>query len=391
MYISNITIKGVAGIDYIELSFKKGMNILCGPNGVGKTSILESIAHSFVNIYGAGEIKRNVNHFKGEIITTIENDYQVVNQKVEINNYLPNVKSELRLSNYEISSKELISIKASRTFGYQELQSISKDINKENYTLVDDAINGIKYQDIKNWFVNRNLYSLHKGSLTFEQIKNYELARDCLSILNPHFSFSRVSAEDSEILINTPNGEIYYEYLSSGFKSVFSIIFGIIKEIEYRYKENKVTAKDFKGVILIDELELHLHPEWQERIIEILTQVFPQAQFFVSTHSPHIIQTAEPNQIIALGFDENNKVYQRELPSTKYGFQGWTIEEVLFDVMGMKDLRTDIFTKLLEKFGKSIDQENSQNAEEIYQQIDDMLHPNNELRKLLKFQLIGIK
>jgi len=391
MNINKIRITGVAGIDDIQLSFNKGMNIICGPNGVGKTTILESIAHTFVRNYGSNVIKRNANCERGIIKSEIDTGSNIVNQTIEFSTYIPNKNTSLSITNSTLEIKQLISIKASRSFGYNELQSISKDVSKDSHTSIGEIINGIRYVDIKNWFVNRYLYSKHEGALSKEQIENFELAKTCLSILNPNISFSRVSASDNEILINTPNGEIFYEYLSSGFKSVFAVIFGIIKEIEYRFQENKVLAKDFNGIILIDELELHLHPEWQERIIGILTEVFPQAQFFVSTHSPHIIQTAEPNQIIALGFDDSNKVYQRELPSTKYGFQGWSIEEVLSDVMGMKDLRTDIFTKLIEEFGKNIDQEDSKKAEEIYQQIDDMLHPQNELRKLLKFQLIGIK
>lgn len=391
MTINQIKIEGVAGIHELELNFNEGMNILCGPNGVGKTSILESLAHIFVRNFGSTVIKRNVSYEKGIITAMMDSNGDKIEQVLEFDTYLPNVTSHASSKNSTLDSKDLISIKTLRTFGYQELSSISKDAKKELSSLITDAVNGIRYQDIKNWFVNRYLYSKHENSLSNEQIQNFELAKTCLSILNPDFSFSRVSASDNEILINTPNGEIFYEYLSSGFKSVFAVLFGIIKEIEYRFKEKKIIAKDFDGIILIDEIELHLHPEWQERIIIILGEVFPKAQFFVTTHSPHVIQSAEPKQIIALGFDECNKVYQRALPSSEYGFKGWTIEEVLRDVMGMESLRTDIFNTMMEGFGNAIDNEDIQKAETLYQQIDDMLHPKNELRKLLKFQLIGIK
>lgn len=120
-------------------------------------------------------------------------------------------------------------------------------------------------------------------------------------------------------MVNTPSGEIYYEYLSSGFKSTLSILFGIIKEIEFRNNHEKVD--EFDGIVLIDEVELHLHPEWQERIMGILTEVFPKVQFFVTTHSPHILQNAEANQIIPLYFDEDNQVCVRDISNYEYGFQ----------------------------------------------------------------------
>jgi len=164
----------------------------------------------------------------------------------------------------------------------------------------------------------------------------------------------------------------------------------IIKEIEYRFKSPRIKAVDFDGIITIDEIELHLHPEWQGKIANILSELFPNVQFFATTHSPHIIQASKPNQIIALEV-KGNKVVQRHLPETKYGFQGWTVEEVLTDVMGMSDTRTTLFNNLLNEFGKHIDNGNYSKANEVFNQIDIILHPQNHLRKLLKFQLAEIK
>lgn len=386
MKVNKIKIDGVGGIKSIDLSFNDKMNLFCGPNGIGKTTILESIAHIFSS--GSTNIlKRNVASEISKISAEIDINGTIENKEIQFDTFIP--ETETQITGFHLRTSGLISLKTTRTFQYQSLQSVSKDTNKENHILWNDAINGINLTDIKNWFVNRYLYSPHPGALTAEQLKNFELAKKCFSLLNKDFSFSRVNASSNEIMINTPSGEIYYEYLSSGFKSIISILFGIIKEIEFRFKDPKINAEDFQGIILIDEIELHLHPEWQEKIVSILLDVFPKGQFFASTHSPHVIQTAKPEQIIALGLDGND-VVQRELPSTEFGFQGWTIEEVLIDVMGMKNLRTDIFENLLSKFDKAVEDENIESAEEIFNQLDELLHPENTLRKLLKFQLAGI-
>lgn len=392
MYINQIKIIGVSGIHELKLKFNRKVNILCGPNGIGKTSVLESIAHLFVvSVFGSKVIKRNVSYEEAVIEANLDIAGEIIERKLNFNTFQPNSDAKFSIADDKIDSSYLISIKATRNFTYEELQSVSKDISQVRHELSSSAAIGIKFQNIKQWFVNRFLYSAHEGSLTVEQIENFKLAKHCLSIIDSNISFSRILSSDNEILINTPAGEIYFEYLSSGFKSVFVILLGIIKEIEFRFIDRRIVAKDFAGVILIDEIELHLHPEWQEKIISILTETFPKAQFFVTTHSPHVIQGSDPEQIIALGYNDEDKVFQRDIPNTKYGFKGWTIEEVLSDVMGMKSLRTDLFTSLIEGFEKAIDDENVKVAESIYQQIDDMLHPQNELRKLLKFQLIGIK
>lgn len=387
MKINKLKIEGVGGIKNLDLSFNSDMNLLCGPNGIGKTTILESIAHIFSN--GSTNIlKRNVSSEISKISADIDNNGTSLNKEVQFDTFVPEKPTQIQ--GFHQLTSGIISLKTTRTFQYQSLQSVNKDTDKQNNILWSEAINGINLSDIKNWFVNRYLYSAHEGALSPEQLKNYELAKSCFSFLNENFIFSKVDASSNEIMIKTPSGEIYYEYLSSGFKSIISILFGIIKEIEFRFKEPRINAIDFKGIILIDEIELHLHPEWQEKIVDVLLKAFPHAQFFASTHSPHVIQTAKPNQIIALGF-ENGNVIQRPLPTTQFGFQGWSVEEVLTDVMGMPNLRTEIFDQLISDFQTEVDEENFEDANQIFEKLDLMLHPQNNLRKLLKFQLAGIR
>lgn len=381
MKINKLKIEGVGGIKNLDLSFNPDMNLLCGPNGIGKTTILESIAHIFSN--GSTNIlKRNVSSEISKISADIDNNGTPLNKEVQFDTFVPEKPTQIH--GFHQLTSGIISLKTTRTFQYQSLQSVNKDTDKQNNILWSEAINGINLSDIKNWFVNRYLYSAHEGALSPEQLKNYELAKSCFSFLNENFIFSKVDASSNEIMIKTPSGEIYYEYLSSGFKSIISILFGIIKEIEFRFKEPRINAIDFKGIILIDEIELHLHPEWQEKVVDVLLLAFPHAQFFASTHSPHVIQTAKPNQIIALGF-ENDKVIQRQLPITQFGFQGWSVEEVLTDVMGMPNLRTEIFDQLISGFQTEVDKENFEDANQIFKKLDLILHPQNNLRKLLKF------
>lgn len=387
MKVLKLKIEGVGGIQFIEINFNDRMNLICGPNGIGKTTILEVISHLFFN--GKTQIlKRNVESEKSKITVDIENDGKQETNTIEFDTFEP--EKSARVSSLHQYTSGVITFKTARIFNYQALQAVSKDANKEQSNLWNEAMHGINLNEIKNWFVNRFLYSAHKGALQPEQMENLELAKKCFSILDPTFIFSRVDASTNEILINTPSGEIYYEYLSSGFKSIISILFGIIKEIEYRFTDPRINAGAFKGIILIDEIELHLHPEWQGKIVDILLEVFPNAQFFASTHSPHIIQASSPNQIIALE-KSDNKVIQRELPTSSYGFKGWSIEEVLIDVMGMSDTRTDFYNDTLNEFNELLDNEKYDEAKVLFIKIDEFLHPNNHLRKLLEIQLTGLE
>ncbi|SHL24804.1 AAA domain-containing protein, putative AbiEii toxin, Type IV TA system [Bacillus sp. bc15] len=224
------------------------------------------------------------------------------------------------------------------------------------------------------------LFSLQKN--------NFNLATECFGILDENIRFSRVKSETFDIIINTPNGEIYFEYLSSGFKSCIYIIHGIIKEIEYRFKnDGGINVQDYEGIVLIDELDLHLHPQWQARMIYLLKRVIPKAQIIAITHSPHMVQAAEINELIALGVNESGSVYVRQLPNVQYGFQGWTVEEILEDVKGLVETRSPMYIEAITEFEKSIEVENEEEIFEAYRKLDLMLHPSNPLRKLIKLQL----
>lgn len=386
MWIKRIDIEGVGGIEALTLSLDPKMNIICGPNGIGKTTVLEAVAHSL----STGEtnvLKRNAKSESSKITTIVNVAGKDRESNVRFSEFVPSKKASINGLND--LSYSLIALKINRTFSYQPLNNVSKDTEKPRHVPWNEARDGINLTDVKNWFVNRYLYSPH-GTLSESQIANYELAKRSFSALNEDFTFSRVDASTNEILINTPSGEIYYEYLSSGFKSCLSIIFGIIKEVEFRFVDPRIKAETFDGIILIDEVELHLHPEWQSVIANVLTRTFPEAQFICTTHSPHIIQSAEPNQIIAIE-SNNGRASQRQLPSSTHGFKGWTVEEVLIDVMGMRDLRTQLFNVSMQEFEQAVEDEDYVKAESAFEKLESMLHPHNHMKKMLRFQLASIR
>lgn len=385
MKITELDITGLGGIDALKLSFSNQMNIICGPNGVGKSTILDAIAHSFAG--GQSALKRNVNAKKAVIRTSYEHNDQNKKATHEVAEFAPQ-RSDSNYSHGENINYVMV-FKTNRVFPYSPLDSIRKDPDTATHVVWESNKNGVDYGYTKNWFVNRYLYSAYPDAINDTQRDNFELAKECFSALDDTFYFSRVDAASNEVMVKTPSGEIYYEYLSSGFKSCLSIMFAIIREVEFRFGQERMPAKEFDGVVLIDELELHLHPIWQSRIAKVLTEIFPRAQFIVTTHSPHIIQSADPDQIKVLE-RRNGEIQEREIPTSSYGFKNWTLDEVLTDVMGMDDTRSETFMKLITDFESALDREDQKEAQRIFTELDLSLHPNNHARKLFKLQLSAI-
>ncbi|MBT9743601.1 AAA family ATPase [Enterobacteriaceae bacterium MCC505] len=389
MKLTELTINNIGGIKSLKIDFKPDMNIICGPNGVGKSTLL--LAASFPFFQGhAQKIKKNINSETGCIDLKIQDGDEDFNTTVSINTILPN-ESMYYYPSDRFDKRKLIKFEAMRNFDYQHLTALNADAKLMDDEIAQQLFSGVSLYNIKEWFAKRALFERIENGYSPNTIKNINLAKDCISILNPEFTFSRVDPRTYDIYVNTPTGEIWYEYLSSGFKSCVSLLLGIIKEIELRYSDKGFYAPDFDGIILIDEIELHLHPEWQARIIEALTTTFPLVQFIVTTHSPHVVQNAKSHQIMALVSDGNGTVKLKELPDNDLGYSAWTVEEVLLDVMGMESTLSRKLQNLLSDFEKHIDADEFSKAKEIYEYLDVALHQNNVLRKSLKISLMSIR
>lgn len=386
MKVTSLELKDVGGIPYLKLeNIDPQMNIICGENGVGKTNILDSIAYCFSELDLDVLAKRSGTN-QGNIYLNFDNKGISDETKIQINHSFPTGSHDNKYLNnikYESIKNSLLYLKVNRVFKYKKESSINADPDATYRARFNSA--GIDNEDIKQWFISRYLHSAHEGNLSEVQQKNIRLAIKCFALMNGQYSFKNTTPQN-EIIAKTPTGEIYFEYLSSGFKSTLYILLGIIKELEYRFQEKHVAAGDYDGLILIDEVELHLHPEWQSQICTRLKEVFPKAQFFITTHSPHVVQTARQGEVIALE-RKDGEVIRRELPTSEYGYQGWTIEEVLKDVMGMTDLRTNEYEAIRNEFMDAFKQQDQLRARGAFDKLKRMLHPHSELKAIYQMQL----
>ena len=95
---------------------------------------------------------------------------------------------------------------------------------------------------------------------------------------------------------NSETKQLRIEQLSDGYRTTLAMVM----DIAARMAEANPDMPDplqTQGVVMIDEVDLHLHPAWQQTILSDLMRTFPQVQFIVSTHSPQIVSTVKPTQI----------------------------------------------------------------------------------------------
>ncbi|HLL53392.1 MAG TPA: AAA family ATPase [Myxococcaceae bacterium] len=96
-------------------------------------------------------------------------------------------------------------------------------------------------------------------------------------------------------------------WLSQGYQSTIAWIADLIGQM-YLDVGEAIPLEDMEGMVLVDELDLHLHPTWQVRLVPVLKRVFPRMQFIVTTHSPMLLPALEPHEIMMLRLNENGDV-----------------------------------------------------------------------------------
>ena len=104
-------------------------------------------------------------------------------------------------------------------------------------------------------------------------------------------------------------------WLSQGYQATIAWLADFIGQM-YLDVGKPIPFEDMEGLVLIDELDLHLHPAWQMRLVPVLKRMFPRMQFIVTTHSPMILSALEPHEIIRLRRDEGGSVVAESPPST---------------------------------------------------------------------------
>jgi predicted ATP-binding protein involved in virulence len=104
---------------------------------------------------------------------------------------------------------------------------------------------------------------------------------------------------------SNPKESIPIEALSEGFKSTLVWLFDAIIRIVEKGGSLE-NAPDITGIILLDEVDLHLHPTWQRTILQSVETLFPNIQFIVTTHSPFVVQSAKKECLIALEMEKGS-------------------------------------------------------------------------------------
>jgi predicted ATP-binding protein involved in virulence len=137
--------------------------------------------------------------------------------------------------------------------------------------------------------------------------------------------------------------QLALQQLSGGYRTLLALVADLARRMA---QANPTIGTNSEAIVLIDEVDLHLHPRWQQTVLDDLRRAFPNAQFIVTTHSEQVIAAVRPDQVVRLARDpELGVTYDR--PSSTYGA---TPDRVSVDVMQVPTLRRADVQRTLDEY-----------------------------------------
>ena len=418
MKITRVELFNFRCFDRKSISFNDEQNnvrhftVLIGDNAIGKTTILEAVAKAFVPVlrpinknvakpddfkditdsdirtgkkWTAIELEVNYegtdyswhNHRRISSIVEMKEVGELKSQKLIKDAIIKNIENE----NEEKKTPLVIYYSINRMFIDIPRRRSSTQTGLEAKEALDHAFaTKNDFRRFYNWFKNEeeNELRMHRSNKQYKSIK-LNAVRNAINSVMEGYKNLRIEVQPSRMVMDDSNGnEFNVMHLSGGYKAIFSLVCDIASRLSLAYpnKENPLNAE---ALILIDELDLHLHPKWQKTIVEDLKRTFPNCQFVVTTHSPFIIQSLRKDEVINLESEDGS---EKQIGT----YNGYSIDDIQQE-MGV-EVKTPRFLEQLIVFNQSIDENNIIKAKSAYENIKNMIPDNDSMLKMMRLDMI---
>lgn len=358
MQIQKLTLTNVRAFEHAEFEFQPGMNLLVGVNGAGKSTVLDALTSvlSYAlkqftpSISGPRPLGRDdvkIGEEQLQILSTIFTLDIPIDCELEITKEPKSPKFTIKPNNSILFTEAkshneqpfavLYSTKRSQSNKRMSSQHLSRGGFQSVFA---DALSPreLNIKEFTQWLLAQEALNKENGSNAIFQLA--DMTKLIEGFLGTHTNLQLAQYDDVELVLNKPDGtKINIQSMSDGERSILAVIFDLAKRLTFANPELENPIQDGKAVVLIDELDLHLHPSWQRTIVDRLTSTFPNCQFICTTHSPQIIGEVSPEQITLI---MDGQILR---PSQSLGMDtNW----ILRNLMGVDERDTDTLARLEE-------------------------------------------
>jgi len=336
MKITQLTLTNVRAFKHAELKFTPGMNLLVGLNGLGKTTVLNVLCNMLAPVLshvndmrgdsaplGMDDIRQNtealdvslVCEVPGFQITSIYHKPRasfVAHETGKVRGAITDTRERRTIvptalhggdpAHIEVETQLAVFFSTKRTIPTEARTSTRKSGGEKLAALADSlSSRELRLADIADWMKTQEVL----GKEQPRRLRHLEAMRKAASRFLPDCKNLRAETDPKPNLLvdKKVHGKVCtfsVRQLSDGERSMLILALVIAQKLSQARPDLDDPVQKSEAVILIDELDLHLHPRWQRIIVERLTKTFPKCQFIATTHSPQIVAAVEPEQVLLL-------------------------------------------------------------------------------------------
>lgn len=416
MKLNNIRIFNFRGCQDVQLDFDKNMTVIVGANGSGKSTVLDAIAITLSwiiarvrNMKSQGTYISDEEIFNGSKGGYIQAGFDEIGNMLvpskaqkgfskeytadlkDLNAYCEFLRNNIEQTEKKTSLPILVKYGVRRAVVDIPLR-IKKSHIFDLFETYENSLRGdANFRNFFEWYRNqedieneklREAYSLfNDGSRNgFHPDKTLETVRRAIRKFMPAFDDIRVTRNPLQMRIKKNGFSLNVSQLSDGEKIYIALVGDLCRRLTLA---NPVLEDPLlgEGIVLIDELDLHLHPQWQTEITTRLCETFPNVQFIVTTHSPLVITNVQSSQLRILSSAGGNIEVLRSA-----GSYALPVSVILKDVMGVtNELPYAIEKELLPELYKSIHDGNIEQATRMCKELEALSPEFPDLVKIRKF------
>ena len=243
--------------------------------------------------------------------------------------------------------------------------------------------------DFQEWLLQLD-YSQKSGSEKSQKRleKMHDLVRSDLFPGVTDFSFKKDGDNEHVVVVFSAgkDGDVRFEELGFGYQTTLTWLVDFCKRMFELYPDADNPLHG-EAVVLVDEIDLHLHPKWQRDLVPTLSKIFPNVQFIVTTHSPHVLQSMEDVNLYVLRRNAESGEIEAER-SNVTNFTGWTVEEILGVTMELgDDVLSVAYNAVKKDFEEALRNKDRAAAQRYYERLDEMMRPGNPMRSIYRIRL----
>jgi predicted ATP-binding protein involved in virulence len=194
------------------------------------------------------------------------------------------------------------------------------------------------HKAFEKWFKKLSYSELQKR----QKLPALEAVKQAvLSCIPEALEFYHDTELDQIVIKLDQEGLVPFNNLSDGYRNIVAMVADIAhRAARLNPHLEAEAAQKTEGIVLIDEIDLHLHPKWQRRVVRDLQKAFPEMQFIATTHSPFILQSLDPGEVIDLNHDALPEAIANvplgiAAPGPADQYSNRSIEDIVEDVMGV--------------------------------------------------------